>query len=121
MKTLITTLAITLFVLSSCSKDEAEVINNDPIIGIWGMADKPSKTAKNIKVKNEWIFNDAYLGRYHQYHNEEIVVITDFRWTSNEDVYIITYPGLDNRSEESVVLVDKQLVYIDGKVLAERE
>jgi len=122
MKTLITTLAVTLFVLCSCSKDDADVIiNNDPIIGIWGMADKPSKTAKNIKVKNEWIFNDANLGRYHQYHNEEIVIISDFRWSSEEEVYSISYPGLENRTDESVMLVEEQLVLIDGKVLAERE
>lgn len=119
MKKLFPLLAFILIVsFTSCSSIEE---NNDPIIGIWGMEDKPSKTAKNIKVRNEWIFNDAYLGRYHQYHNEEIVVLTDFRWVAEDDSYLIMYPGLEGNPEITVVMKDGQLIDQEGKIIANRE
>ncbi len=119
MKKLFPLLAFIVIVsFTSCSKIEE---NNDPIIGIWGMTEQPSKTAKNIKIRNEWIFNDAYLGRYHQYHNEEIVVLTDFKWVAEEDSYILVYPGMDGNPEVTVVMIDGQLIDQEGKILAQRE
>ncbi len=119
MKNLIPIIAIIgLVLVSSCSTIEE---NNDPIIGIWVNAEKSQEAAKDDTIRNEWIFNDAYLGRYHQYNNEEIVVISDFRWSSEDDIYTITYPGLEDRSDDKVALNNGQLIYVDGKVLAERE
>lgn len=67
--------------------------NNDPIIGIWSKA-IISDTGNQLS-KKEWTFNDAYLGRYHNYTYDNIVFITDFQWEVNDGIYTISYPGTD--------------------------
>ncbi|HUH46400.1 MAG TPA: hypothetical protein VLZ54_04540, partial [Arenibacter sp.] len=84
-----------------------------------------SKVQKqDVTIKQEWIFNDAYLGRYHTYNNKELTVISDFKWSFKDDTYIISYPGLDRKedivhmeeTEDGVMLTDSE-----GQVLAVRE
>ncbi len=76
------------FTFFSCSEIPE---NNDPIIGVWSK----NSSSQTGYSKEEWIFNDAYLGRYHNYTNNNIVFLTDFRWTVEADTYTISYPGTD--------------------------
>lgn len=101
--------------------------NNDPVIGIWShiSTDGDGKIQKQeILIKQEWIFNDAYLGRYHTYNNKELTVVSDFKWSFKDDTYVISYPGLDR--EEDVVQMEVTesgtiLTDSEGHVLAVRE
>lgn len=111
-----------LLTIFACSKI-AE--NNDPVIGIWSNEAISAKTStKGPSGRQEWIFNDAYLGRYHGYEGHEIKVQTDFKWKKTDDVYIISYPGTDfeedivtmEESEEGIILLE-----IQGEILAIRE
>ena len=109
--------------------------NNDPIIGIWSKT-VISDTGNQLS-KREWTFNDAYLGRYHDYTYNNIVFITDFQWSVENGVYTISYPGTDmpdeivtlepsstsnNKSskEQNTVKTDA-LLHTDGATLAIRE
>ena len=125
MKKLLSFLAIVGILLASNCTRITE--NNDPVIGIWshvssdggGIAQK-----QDITIKQEWIFNDAYLGRYHTYHNNNLTVISDFKWVHKDSTYVISYPGLDK--EEDIVLMtesDHGIILADheGNVLAIRE
>lgn len=104
MKTFLNCLVV-LFLVSSCSKVE---INDDSIIGIWENSIKSgSDTEKLAMDTEEWIFNDAYLGRYHGYSDEEIVFLTDFKWTVDGNVYTLSYPGTD-LPDDQVVLVTNE-------------
>lgn len=123
MKKLFSLLAIIGIILASnCSRIPE---NNDPVIGIWtNLEVTTSQSAKNT-IKKEWIFNDAYLGRYHTYNNNKIEVITDFSWKKEDEMYIISYPGLENKTNDMVKLkeVDGSSFLQDtsGKTLAIRE
>ncbi len=112
-----------LLTIFACSKI-AE--NNDPVIGIWSEETISAKTStKGPTGRQEWIFNDAYLGRYHNYEGLEIRVQTDFKWKKIDDVYIISYPGTDfkddivtmEESEEGIIL----LAIEEEEILAVRE
>lgn len=112
-----------LLTIFACSKI-AE--NNDPVIGIWSDETISAKTStKGLTGRQEWIFNDAYLGRYHNYQGHEIKVQTDFKWKKIDDVYIISYPGTDfkddivtmEESEEGIIL----LAIEEEEILAVRE
>lgn len=125
MKKLFSFLAIIGILLSSNCTRIAE--NNDPVIGIWthlstGDASKTQK--QDITIKQEWIFNDAFLGRYHTYINKELTVISDFKWSIKDNSYVISYPGLDR--EEDIVQMEETedgtiLTDNEGQVLAVRE
>ena len=113
---------IAIISVSNCSRI-AE--NNDQVIGIWSNVTKIStEKTQNQTFREEWIFNDAYLGRYHAIENGKITVKTDFRWSQDDGVYTISYPGLDraddhvtlNESEEGSTLED-----INGNPFAIRE
>lgn len=113
---------IGIIIASNCSRIPE---NNDPVIGIWSDIEVQT-TAKsgNQTIRQEWIFNDAYLGRYHSYTGGKLEVITDFGWSETDGLYTITYPGLEREndivkmteSKDQTVLQD-----IDGNVLAIRE
>jgi len=100
--------------------------NNDPVIGIWShiSTDVGTTQKQDVTVRQEWIFNDAYLGRYHTYHNKNLTVISDFSWVHKDSLYVISYPGLDKEedivlmteTEHGIILADKE-----GNVLAIRE
>ena len=99
--------------------------NNDPVIGIWSKVDVTNidETAKQT-VRQEWIFNDAYLGRYHRYESKNLVFKTDFKWIQEEGVYTISYPGT-NLSEHIVTMKESSegilLEDITGNIIAKRE
>ncbi len=124
MKKLFSFLAILGIILASnCSRIPE---NNDPVIGIWtdAVLDGTNLAAKGT-FRKEWIFNDAYLGRYHEYNGTKIEVLTDFQWRHNDGVYTISYPGLDNKTEDIVTMEQTEtgtvLRFGTGEVLAIRE
>ncbi len=106
---------------SNCSRIPE---NNDPIIGIWDRIEVTNGETGKSTVRIEWIFNDAYLGRYHRIENGRIAVKSDFKWTQEDGTYIISYPGLE-RGDDHVVLkqsVDgSHLERNDGFMLATRD
>jgi len=124
MKKLFSFLAIIGIILASnCSRIPE---NNDPVIGIWSNIEvkSSSQTQKNTN-RQEWIFNDAYLGRYHNYNNGALDVLTDFRWEEEDGIYTISYPGLENRLDDVVTMIESNtgtiLKATDGNTLATRE
>ena len=125
MKTVFSFLAIIAIVLVSNCTEIPE--NNDPVIGIWSDVEvtAASQTSKGgSTIRKEWIFNDAYLGRYHQKSNGKITFKNDFTWSHENDTYIISYPGTDMADEivsmkastEGSILSDSQ-----GNTMALRE
>jgi len=108
---------------SSCSKIPE---NNDPVIGIWSNLEvqTQSETSK-LTVRKEWIFNDAYLGRYHSYKNGQRDALTDFKWTEVDGVYTISYPGMENKLNDVVTMTESEngtiLKASNGNTLAIRE
>jgi hypothetical protein len=124
MKKLFSFLAIIGIILASnCSRIPE---NNDPVIGIWSnlQVDTQSQTSKTT-IRTEWIFNDAYLGRYHSYKNGQREALTDFKWTEEDGVYTISYPGIENKLNDVVTMTESEkgsiLKAVDGQVLAIRE
>lgn len=123
MKRILSLIALGIFFLvNNCG---AIIVNNDPILGIW------SKTKQTIINKNpritervEWIFNDAYLGRFHKYNGNTLEIKTDFRWIREDSEYTISYPGTNmkddvvsiNENLDKIVLVENS-----GNVLAVKE
>lgn len=107
---------------SNCSRIPE---NNDPVIGIWYRVDviNSSETSKQT-IRQEWIFNDVYLGRYQKYNGSEIEFLTDFSWSEAKGIYTISYPGTDminevvsmKESDEGMVLED-----VKGEIIAKRE
>lgn len=79
---------------------------------------------ENGYIRQEWIFNDVYLGRFHQYSNDQLVVITDFGWSRKEGAYTIAY-RTTNMANDVVHMKTTQnveiLVDLGGKILAHRE
>jgi len=125
MKKLFSFLAIIgLIFASNCSRIPE---NNDPVIGIWSKVDikEATQTSKKSTVRQEWIFNDAYLGRFHRYNNTNLEVITDFKWNEEDGTYTITYPGLPEKPDHFVSMDEKEgdtvLELTDGSILAKRE
>ncbi|WP_300027015.1 hypothetical protein [uncultured Maribacter sp.] len=121
MKCVFSCLILMVFI-TSCSKIEE---NNDPIIGIWNHTVKTATNTNKMVVDNEeWIFNDVYLGRFHGYKDGQVVYLTDFNWTVNGDVYIVSYPGTDfpddlvkmQETEEGTILLRTE-----GEVFAEKQ
>jgi hypothetical protein len=123
MKKFFSFIAIVGIILASnCSRIPE---NNDAVIGIWANSSTPENgESSKGPTRFEWIFNDAYLGRYHVYENGNIVVTSDFKWTQEDGIYTISYPGMDKdddlvsmeESAEGTVLQDAK-----GTILAIRE
>ncbi|WP_141402382.1 hypothetical protein [Sediminicola luteus] len=79
--------AMTVMLLINCSEVPE---NNDPILGTW------HKELSDTSIqKQEWIFNDVYLGRYTEYGTKGILFETDFKWELSETGYTLSYPGTD--------------------------
>lgn len=123
MKNIFSFLAIIgIILLSNCTRIPE---NNDPIIGIWSNEEitEINATSREL-IREEWIFNDAYLGRFHRYNNNELELINDFQWDKENGKYTIVYPGTDlpnnivtmEVSENSSILQER-----DGEVIATRE
>lgn len=93
MKKLLYFIAIMAIIFSAnCSRIEE---NNDPIIGIWYGPTEVAVSSAKSDIKQEWIFNDVYLGRYHEFQNGEIITLTDFKWSFKDDHYEVTYGKKD--------------------------
>ncbi|MGB5170394.1 hypothetical protein [Eudoraea sp.] len=123
MKKVLSLLAIVAIVMvSNCTRVPE---NNDPVIGIWYTIDVKSinETSKET-IRQEWIFNDAYLGRYHRYSGSQLAFKTDFGWKENDGLYTISYPGTD-MAVQKAILIDSpegmQLNDEDGNILAIKE
>jgi outer membrane biogenesis lipoprotein LolB len=113
---------IAIIFASNCSRIPE---NNDPVIGIWSKIDVETLSETNKQtIRQEWIFNDAYLGRYHRYNSTKLEFKTDFRWEKEDGIYTISYPGTDipnqlvsmKESPDGALLEDGQ-----GNILAARE
>ncbi len=108
-----------ILICGSCTKAP---INNDPVIGIWTKTLENAPSNKNsLQTKYEWIFNDAYLGRHHQYHGKSITLFTDFSWSKKNNVYTISYPGTDLPNDVVELIETTVLQSSDGHILATRE
>lgn len=90
MKKLFSLLAIIgIVALSNCSQIPE---NNDPILGIWANTQTSTIEGKGSSTtREEWIFNDVYLGRYQSYSNSKLVFYTDFKWSEENGTYTIIY------------------------------
>jgi hypothetical protein len=123
MKKLFSLLAIlAIIAVSNCSEIPE---NNDPILGIWSKSEFLTAEGRNgDEIRREWIFNDAYLGRFHRYNNKDLELSTDFSWSLNEGVYTIIYTGTDI-PDSKVTLQQatdpEKLALEDGNIFAERE
>ena len=113
---------ISIILASNCSRIPE---NNDPVIGVWSKIDKSNLSESESKsIRQEWIFNDAYLGRYHSYENKALEVKTDFKWVRDKEAYLISYPGTDipdhkvllQETETGMLLKD-----VNGTIFAIRE
>ena len=109
------------FSLTNCTK---ATVNNDPVIGIWSRSEIQDQPAGKTVLREEWIFNDAYLGRYHRYSGVQLEAKTDFRWEAESGVYTIEYPGLDKEADVVTIVNSPEgtlLEDMQGAVLAHRE
>ncbi|MGI9550880.1 MAG: hypothetical protein ACR2MT_06765 [Aurantibacter sp.] len=99
--------------------------NDDPIIGIWNDKSISSPSSKSeVSTHQEWIFNAAYLGRFQSYQNNRLNFKTDFKWSEEDGVYIISYPGTDFTIDKVSMkgsLEGDMLEYENGSLLAIRE
>lgn len=124
MKKVFSFLAIVGIVLASnCSRIPE---NNDPVIGIWSdVAVNATGLTGKSTIRKEWIFNDAYLGRYHEYHNNKIEVLSDFKWNEDYGTYTISYPGIQNKADDIVKMKESEIGIIlefeTGGILAIKE
>lgn len=108
---------------SNCSRIQE---NNDPVIGIWSSKSTLTNSdSGKVSTRFEWIFNDAYLGRYHIKENGAVVAKTDFRWKEEDGIYTISYPGMEDKPDDKVTMQDTPekatLVDTKGNILAIRE
>ncbi|SFB75529.1 hypothetical protein SAMN04487891_10296 [Flagellimonas taeanensis] len=123
MKKLFSLLSIIgIIALSNCSQVPE---NNDPILGIWAKTGSSTIEGKGTETtREEWIFNDVYLGRYQSYSNSKLVFYTDFKWSFENGTYTIIY-GDPQVTDVTVSLVKAQdpeiLALGNGSVFATRE
>ena len=123
MKKLFSLLSIIgIIAISNCSSVPE---NDDPILGIWAKTESSSIDGKGTSsTREEWIFNDVYLGRYQSYSNSKLVFYTDFRWSQENGTYTITYG--DSQVEDTMVRLEQSsspeiLTLENGLVFATRE
>ncbi|MCL6265117.1 hypothetical protein [Flagellimonas myxillae] len=123
MKKFFSLLAIaSIIAISNCTSIPE---NNDPILGIWVRNDANLDNNKSGNAsREEWIFNDVYLGRYQSYSNSSLTYYTDFKWSEENGVYTITYS--DEQVSDVIVSLEKStdpeiLALENGSVFATRE
>ena len=107
--------------LASCSEVPE---NTDPVLGIWYKPVQVSAETQQVITKEEWIFNDVYLGRYQVYNNNSVVFFTDFQWEQIDGTYTISYPGTELPEQNArMVMMEEQEVLQDeqGEILAIRQ
>nr|WP_299384693.1 hypothetical protein [Allomuricauda sp.] len=98
--------------------------NDDPILGIWVRNNGDDTNKGETATREEWIFNDVYLGRYQSYSNSNLVFYTDFKWSEDNGTYTITYS--DEQVTDVVVSLevasDPEILSLEnGSVFATRE
>ncbi|KAA2218336.1 hypothetical protein [Maribacter flavus] len=124
MKKFLSLMAICAIIFSAnCSRVEQ---NNDPIIGIWFQAGTEiSNGSSKSTLRKEWIFNDVYLGRYHEINGNDITLQTDFKWSKEGEIYTIEYRGLENVPVDRLKIIETDqgtvLEKVDGEYVAIRE
>ncbi|PIB30525.1 hypothetical protein [Maribacter sp. 4G9] len=124
MKKFLSLMAICAIIFSAnCSRIEQ---NNDPIIGIWSQSETEiSNSSSKGTLRKEWIFNDVYLGRYHEINGNDITLQTDFKWYREGDIYTIEYRGLENVPVDRLKIIESDqgtiLEKINGEYVAIRE
>ncbi|WP_375325176.1 hypothetical protein [Flagellimonas sp. GZD32] len=123
MKKLFSLLSIiAILAVSNCSEIPE---NNDPILGIWAKTEISTSTDKGSSTtREEWIFNDVYLGRYQSYSDSKLVFYTDFKWSEENGTYTIIYG--DPQVQDITVSMQKAkqpeiLTLENGSVFATRE
>jgi len=123
MKKFFSLLAIaSIIAISNCTSIPE---NNDPILGIWVRDDANGNTNKNGSTsREEWIFNDVYLGRYQSYSNSSLTFYTDFKWSEENGKYTIIYS--DEQVTDVIVSLEETsdpeiLALENGSVFAARE
>ncbi|MEX0362353.1 MAG: hypothetical protein AB3N10_15355 [Allomuricauda sp.] len=123
MKKFFSLLAIaSIIAISNCTSIPE---NNDPILGIWVRDDANGDENKNGSTsREEWIFNDVYLGRYQSYSNSSLTFYTDFKWSEENGKYTITYS--DEQVTDVIVSLEETsnpeiLALENGSVFATRE
>lgn len=104
-------------ILSSCSKIPE---NNDPILGTWVKVSERFNEEGDIdRVREEWIFNDVFLGRFQCYLNSELVRFSDFQWSKDKQGYTLVHGdpamanvvvGLRQNGDDGA----DELVFLDG-------
>tara|TARA_R110002051_G_scaffold255120_2_gene314231 strand:- start:69914 stop:70291 length:378 start_codon:yes stop_codon:yes gene_type:complete len=109
--------------LANCSRIEQ---NTDPIIGIWSQSKIiTSENSAKQTIRSEWIFNDVYLGRYHEISGNTIILKTDFNWSKQGDVYTIEYRGVEGKANNYITIQSLEddffLKKKDGATMAIRE
>ncbi|WP_299320745.1 hypothetical protein [uncultured Maribacter sp.] len=109
--------------LANCSRIEQ---NNDPIIGIWSQSELiVTENSSKQTVRKEWIFNDVFLGRYHEIDGSTTTLKTDFNWSKQDDIYTVEYKGLDGKPNNIITIKSTEdgfyLQKKDGATLAIRE
>ncbi|MFT0716060.1 hypothetical protein [Flagellimonas lutimaris] len=123
MKKLFSLLSIVgIIAISNCTRVPD---NHDPILGIWAKTESFSLEGKSANTtREEWIFNDVYLGRYQRYSNSELIFYTDFKWSQENGSYSLIYGdpqvtditvSLEKAKEPEVLTLD------NGSVFATRE
>ena len=123
MKKLFSLLSIVgIIAISNCTRIPE---NHDPILGIWAKIESSNIEGKSSStVREEWIFNDVYLGRYQRYSDSELIFYTDFKWSQENGTYSITYG--DPKVNDITVSLEKakepEILTLDnGSVFATRE
>ena len=123
MKKLYSLLSIVgIIAISNCSQIPE---NNDPILGVWSRTDTRTVEGKGTETtREEWIFNDVYLGRYQSFSNSRLIFYTDFTWSVDKGNYSITYGD----SELADITLNREqakepesLTLDNGSVFATRE
>lgn len=113
---------VVILAMSNCSEIPE---NNDPILGIWINSEIVSQTnGDDSELLEEWIFNDAFLGRYHSYTDGNLEFFTDFSWDVESGTYTIEYVGTDIPTIEVTLEQAANLEILaleDGNTFAERE
>ncbi|KQC31366.1 hypothetical protein [Flagellimonas eckloniae] len=122
MKKLFSLLSIVCIIaISNCTSIPE---NNDPILGVWARGSSTIDSKSENTTREEWIFNDVYLGRYQSYSNSHLIFYTDFKWSEESGVYSIIYSD-DEVNDVSVSLEESNdsevLALENGSVFATRE
>ncbi|MBO6828647.1 hypothetical protein [Flagellimonas marinaquae] len=123
MKKLFSLLSIVgIIAISNCTRVPE---NHDPILGIWSKTESSTLEGKGTNTtREEWIFNDVYLGRYQTYSNSKLTFYTDFKWSEENGTYTIIYG--DPQVKDITVSLEKakkpEILTLDnGSVFATRE